>query len=86
MISDSYEGPAMVTTEGARFLVEAGLSRDAEGAWHGRMWTDDPSVDVEGLERAATRMLWIGDCAASFAVVRVLDRQVYISGTGHAPF
>ncbi|MYV98479.1 hypothetical protein GT354_09335 [Streptomyces sp. SID3343] len=76
-----------MTTETARVVVEARLRREPDGVWHGRVWTDDTTVDLAlTLGQAVTRMLWIGDCASSFTVDRVLDRNAHVTGAGHAPF
>ncbi|WP_439681119.1 hypothetical protein [Embleya sp. MST-111070] len=80
-----YEGPATVMTEAVRFDVTARLTREPDGAWHGEIRTPR-QADLRDLERASTRMLWIGDCASSFTLDAVHDMRAAIGGAGHAPF
>jgi hypothetical protein len=83
---DRYDGPAVVAVDGASVPVEAHLRLEAGGTWSGRVWTDDPTVDMNRIASAATLLLRVDQRAASFIVDRVLDRHAHITGTGIAPF
>ncbi|MFF7244393.1 DUF4873 domain-containing protein [Embleya sp. NPDC008237] len=83
---DHYDGPAIVAADGTSIPVEAHLRLETAGSWHGRVWTDDPTVDMNRVASATTRLLRVGQRAASFTVDRILDHHAHITGTGIAPF
>ncbi|MGW1992775.1 DUF4873 domain-containing protein [Embleya sp. NPDC001921] len=83
---DHYDGPAIVAADGASIPVEAHLRLSTDGAWHGHVWTDDPSVDLDRITSARVRLLRVDQRAASFTVDRVLDHHAHITGTGIPPF
>ncbi|MFI6587470.1 DUF4873 domain-containing protein [Embleya sp. NPDC050493] len=81
-----YDGPAIVAVDGTSVPVEAHLRRETGGTWGGRVWTDDPAVDMNHVAAATTLLLRVDQRAASFTVDRVLDQHAHITGIGIAPF